>query len=737
MRNIKLLVGASLVSLGLSTPLLAQTSDASSADTATDGGIEEIIVTASRRESSIREIPTAISAYAGEKMAESHVQNLVDLIPSSPNVTIGTLATNSNVTIRGIGYNLTTAGSEPGVAIHFDGVYLSETGLAANTFLDVERVEVLRGPQGTLFGRNATGGAVNIIPKAPTAETSYSFDASLGFDPYQYHLAGHIGGALTEDGAVMARLSAQRTYNRGFTDNLVPTGPNHLDNQDNYSVRGQLTWQAAETFSARLLLQYEKAHDNGPGVYLVGQPPANGVSGPSEIALPADLVGLPDGNPDKRQVYANQGDKRLSTKLATLVTDWDVGGGNLKGTFSFQRSRQSTNAEGDGRSANFTNTLYTQDVDQYFNELIYTSDDSKPFTFILGGNYFHSKVLQTITVPISFLPVPVALTGDVRTNSYAGFVHGQYAFDSGLRIFAGARLTHDSKKVDETNNFIGALSQKASWTELTYEVGASYDLSSHVTGYIKYATGYKGGGFSAGGLSPAFDPEKDRLIEAGLKGNYLDGALQANLAVFHTTYDDLQVAQVVGVLSQVTNAAKARVYGAELETLIKLSPALRLQFSAGYLNAKFKEFFTADSSRPSFLPDQRIDENGNIIQGIQLKDNYLPQSPKYTMSAGFQYDLPIDMPGVVTFNTDYNWRSKLYFNEFNLNIASQKANGRLNMNLMYRNDANTLSFGVFARNLTDETVKASDIVVSSLLGSLSLAEYQPGREIGVSLHLSY
>lgn len=169
------------------------------------------------------------------------LQTLNDLTTEAPGVQFGVQYTNSNVTIRGIGASgINTQGGDPGVAFHLDGVYLAQTGLAGSTLLDVNHVEILRGPQGTLFGRNATGGAVNVISNLPTEDFEAEAGGWVGADPTQYHLDGYVSGPLTPDGTVLGRFSARRDYNEGFTTNLVPGGPNPLDGQDSYALRAQL-----------------------------------------------------------------------------------------------------------------------------------------------------------------------------------------------------------------------------------------------------------------------------------------------------------------------------------------------------------------------------------------------------------------------------------------------------------------------------------------------------------------
>lgn len=691
-----------------------QTSAPVSADTSGEG-LEEIIVTASRRSESIRETPVAVSSYAGDKLEAAHVLSLTDLIPSSPNIQLGSITTNEDITIRGIGNDLTQAGSDPGVAFHQDGVYLAETGLATSAFLDVNRLEVARGPQGTLFGRNATGGAVNLITNAPITELSYGIDSNLGFDPTEDHVAGFVSGPLTSDGTLLGRLAAQQTYNEGFTKNLSPNGPSRLDGTNNYSARAQLMWAPSTDFNARLSLEYQGEHDAGPGYYLMGS------ANPATILPPAFQLGA--DNLNQRQTYEGVGVNRLRSLGAALFTDWSIGGGDFKGTFAYNKS-QGYSDSADGEPLNFFPNATAQNTTQNFSELIYASDSQNPFSFVVGANAFHEKEDQNLAATLVPLQLVVNVGGTVITDSYAGFAHGQYAFDFGWKVFAGLRVTDDEKHIDEFNNFIGTLTQHHSWTQPTYEVGTSYDFTQSVTGYIKYATGYKSGGYSAGALAPPFNPEKDRLVEAGLKGSYFDRALEANLAVFHTGYDDLQVNQVIGVISQVTNAAKATSNGVELETVERITPSLRFEFSVGYLDAYFNEFDTEDAARPE-------------LGVLDLAGNRLPFAPRFTVNGAAYYDIPIGAPGKLTAGAQYDWKSTTYFSEFNLPITSQASVGKLNLTLNYQEPNQRWSVGVYARNVTNATVKNEVLTISALADSLALARLDPGREVGLSFHYKY
>jgi len=224
-------------------------------------------------------------------------------------------------------------------------------------------------------------------------------------------------------------------------------------------------------------------------------------------------------------------------------------------------------------------------------------------------------------------------------------------------------------------------------------------------------------------------------MEIGLKGNSLGGALQANLAGFHMKYKNLQVNQAVGAVVLVTNAARATINGFEAELKIRPVQAFRVDLNASWLDARFDDFFSRDDSRPTFLPDTKI-INGIPVQGIDLEDNRLPTAPKYAVSAGAYYDISIDS-GLVTVGGRYDWKSRVYFNEFNTRLSSQKAIGKLNLFLRYTSNDQRWNASLFALNVTDKQVKENVTVVSALIGSLGVARYQPARQFGLSLGYRY
>lgn len=694
-----------------------------------------VVVTASRRDENIQDVPTAVTAFGEDKLRDTQIASLEDLTAITPNIQISKTLTNANISIRGIGNgNLLLAGGEPGVAVHRNGVYQGQPGMALSTFLDVQRVEVLRGPQGTLFGRNATGGAINIIPNGPTEYMSYGFDIAAGFDPTMARSSAFVSGPLNASAEVLGRLSIQQNYNEGFTENKSPAGPSRLDGRDDYSARGQLEWRPSDDFDMRLLAEYQKNSDSGAAVFLLGNPAGAPVVFPDPLAPITLPPGFPMGDPDAREAYANVGERETETKAVDLSARWTLGGGALTALLSYGENTSYAAQDGDGTAVPFTATYFTVKADQRYGEILYASDPDQVFTYILGANLFDEHVAQDNLIPTSgyttLFPV-YAAGGVIDTNSYGVFARAQYDLPAETRLFAGVRYSHDEKVMSEYLNlrpvFVpGAAPENAgeeSWNNVSYEFGASHSFSRELTAYAKYATGYKSGGYSVSSFNPAFEPEKNTNTEVGLKGTFLEDALRANLAAFHMEYDNLQVNQVQGLVAAVDNAARATVDGFEVEAVLHATDSLRIEAAASWLDARFDEFTTEDSARPA-------------LGTLDLSGNTLPGAPRYSASIGVFNDFVVPT-GTLTLGGRYDWKDDIHFSEFNIPISSQEAAGKLDLFLNYRSDDDRWTASLFALNVGDEQVRANVVVVSALLGSLGLAQYQPGRQIGVSLGYRY
>jgi iron complex outermembrane recepter protein len=687
-----------------------------------DTTLQEVVVTATRRESSLLNVPVAVSAFAGADLEARQITSVGDLSSLIPNFQFGESYGEARATIRGIGTNDVNGGADPGVAYHLDGVYVGTTGPAGDSFFDVSRVEVLRGPQGTLFGQNATGGTINLIPNRPTPQPSGEVNATVGADPFLYGVDGVWNGPLDSSGTLSGRLSVHRTYNDGYTRNLVSDGPRYLDDDNGFAVRGQLLYQPNDQFQLHTEVNYQRTNDHGVGYQLLGR---GGTSGLPTIAQTLDGVLPPQ---DTHDVYANQGSANGEFLLGTVDSALALGPGTLKILLSGGRTQSKTDADGDGTAVNLTSSQVDYLARQAFGEILYDVKPVPSLDVIVGANGYYQDLDQVFNIPVNFLFGPTTvfdiLGGHLHTSTEAAFAHAEYEATQRVTVFGGLRYTYDRKVYNESNNFVGADSGEPHWGKLTYEGGISSKLTDSVNAYLKYSTGFKGGGLQLGTLAPPVKPETDSSTELGLKGLFFGHTLETNIAIFHMSYDDLQLTRVEGFVTGFENAAKATVNGAELEATWRATRSFRLELTGSLLDAKFDSFESADPADP--VP---------VVQN--LAGNRLPNSPSGSLSLGGYYTVESFTSGSITLGARYYWQAKEFFTVFNTPGVSQTAVGRVDLTASFSSRDGLWGATFFAKNLTDEVVRGTGIVVSNLLGAPALVTLEPGRSIGVSLRRSF
>jgi len=708
---------ASMTAFTLAAPAAFAAESAADSNT-----VQELVVTATRREVTVRDAPVAVSAFGGAALQAHQIGDVGDLSSLVPNLQFGSSYGTGHVTIRGIGTNDLTGGADPGVAYHLDGVYVGATGPAGNSFFDVSRIEVLRGPQGTLFGQNATGGSVNLIPNRPTPQAGGYASVTVGADPTLYSLEGVLNGPLDANGTLAGRLSVLKTYNEGFARNLSTTGPRHLDNDDSVGVRGQLLYKPNDAFELHGAINYQKADGNGPGYQLLGR------GGTSGLPTTAELLGGKPAPLDSHDVYANQGIARGEFQLATVDGTVKVGPGKLKFIVSTGRVTSFVQTDGDNTAVDLVHYDIRYTSHQTFGEVTYEFSPIKGLDLIVGANGFRQDKRQNFDVPISFLfgptTVTIALGGHLSNRSFAEFAHADYSLTDRIKVFGGVRHTSDEKVYNTFNNFVGTNAGAPSCDQTTYEGGVSAKLTDQVNGYVKYSTGFKGGGVQLGDLSPPARPETNESTEAGLKGLFFSRSLEANLAVFHMPYKDLQLTKVRGLVPGYQNAAQATIDGAELEVNWHATKDFRVEFSGSLLDARFDSFTSANPADP-------------VPVDLNLAGNRLPNTARSAFSLGGYYTFAGVAGGSLTAGGRYYWQGKEYLDSFNVPVMSQAAVGRVDLSLNYTSGDGVWTGSVFAKNLTDEIVRTTGVVASTILGAPAYGTLAPGRTVGVTLRRNF
>ena len=688
--------------------------------------LEEVIVTAQKREENVQSIPIAVTALSEETIRNANILNIDDIARQVPGFTI----TNYNPVspqpfIRGVGSSPADSGSDASVGVFIDGVYAGRAGGYRTDMYDIQRVEVLRGPQGTLFGRNVAGGALSVLSNAPSDE--YAGDLELTAGDYDlWGVKGMLNGPLTDQ--LAGRLAFSLRQRDGYTDNTV-TG-SELQDEDNKSVRGRLQWQLSERISANLIGDYTKDKFEGPAARnYAGDDPADvlasvnlGFLAPFLVPSSADLFKIEadiDGYAE-REMYSS-----------TLQLDWETALGTVTSVSGFRHNDFDYYDDlfglafqpGSGLAPLLTDQT-DEDSDQYSQELRITSS-AAALAWTAGLYYLQQDVDQVIT--FSPLGVPVGYDQQADTTSYAVFAQATMPLGEQWAVTAGGRYTYDEKDFDlvtegteigfglltpdpanpEAGSVPFAASDDDSWSKFTPKVSLEYTPSDAVFTYFTWSQGYKSGGYngvstnSTAATTP-FDEETVTNYEIGLKADFFDNQMRVNLAAFYMDYEDLQVFvssfdSTVGLL--VDNAGEADIYGLEAELFYAPNDRLNLTATYAWLDADIGE-----------------NEIGSVEEG-----NNLTRSPEHSASAAAQYRFPLGDLGDLLLRADYAWQDKIYFQPENYELSAQDSYGLLHLRLALQAHAGW-EVALWTKNATDEDywVHAFDSSFGSDLGASAI-----------------
>jgi iron complex outermembrane receptor protein len=725
--QIRLAVATALLMHG--APSLAQTDAAA---------LEEIIVTAERREESVLETPIAITALSGEFLEERNLTTVEDLTEFTPSLQIFTEQVNTELyMIRGIGRANEDLSTDSGVAVYVDGVYVSQQGAANAAMYDLERVEVLRGPQGTLYGKNAIGGVINLISRAP----GDTFDASASAEFGELNLRsfqGAIGGPLGD--TVSARLAAMSREKDGAYHSLV-TGErgNNIDTQ---AVRGSLRFAPGDALAITAIADYSDSDQDGVLKSVIVDEPAAQYIFKDFLVVDEFPTQEPSIRTSRSDTFGEQGVEQWG---GSLRIDYNVGGGTFTSLTGF-RAEESYNIEDVDRTAQRSlEQGGSQDTDSFSQELRFVSADDGALS--LGGRlhwaaglyWFHEEGDRDHRLYLN-ARVPGSSPGDpddpdngligpgspdaqnstaiflqhIETDSYAVYGQATYDFTDRLSATLGMRYTEEKKdfSVDAYSEagapggdpytlfqsegpFQAANDEK--WEKFTPKFVLEYAFSDDIDSYVSYAYGFKSGGFNGqpdtpAGLEP-FDPENAKNLELGLKLALLDRRLQIATAIFQTDFEDLQVAGTNAAGMIITgNAADSRIRGFELEGLARPVPALGLRAAVSLLEAEFRDYFKEEFD-PTIV-------DGPPFVIVDKEGDRLDDTPEYMVSLGADYTWSLGSLGSLVFGADYIAKGDTVTNENTQHASSYDV---VNLRVDWNSPSGLWSVGAWVDNVTDET----------------------------------
>ncbi len=807
-RNDYCLLGAcalSALALLAATPALADdgivTADAAANETAADTGESlpgqgEILVTARRRSERAQDVPVALSVVSGDLIDRRGDYTLAAVQQIAPSLQVFSFnPRNTNVNIRGLGSNIANSndGLENGVGFYIDDVYYGRTGQSQFDLVDLERIEVLRGPQGTLFGKNTTAGAINITTRKPEFEWGGFGEATLG--DYGFHqVRGSVTGPLTDWLAL--RVSVADTHRDGFLTN-VTTGEKVSD-YDNFTVRGQLLANFASNLSLRVIGDYGKQTMNCCSrvraaffsTYDDGGRIANNFY---DRTARAGYTPLPIA-PWSRQV---EGDAATQANMNTWgvsgKVDWDLGPVTLSSITAYRKWNWYPRNDSDGTGLAVQSFNHRENFQRQFSqELRLASNGDSRLSYVVGAYYFRQIIegpgvagygvdapLWQAPTEIDKVRVP-ALSGfvsqsysDPETRSYALFGQTSYAIiPDKLTATIGLRYTHEDKHGSFTQTWTGganlddpalgltaiertraialrdALNPRTSYSLATKDdsfsglVTLSYKVTRNVMVYASYSRGNKSGGLNLAnlpaGVTAAVDPEKVDNFEAGIKSQLFDRRLTLNAAAFHTKVRDYQT----GITEQVVGTNNTRYYianipevisrGFELDSYLAVSPNVSLNGSLAYTDAYYVDFRNGPTPVEALNPST----GGSRIR--DLSGQTLSGSPKWAWNVGTDFQFPVGKTPIgdteIYGRADYSWRSSYFTEVSNSRYSKVDGFGVANARLGFRTANGVIDLSIWVKNVFDKNYFTTLSVANTGLSTATLGD---PRTFGATLRSSF
>lgn len=587
-------------------------------------GVAEIVVTAQRREERLQDVPISITALDSTLLEQSSIQTTTDLSLVVPSLNFSQTAAFAQPYIRGIGTDSFAPGNEASVATYVDGVYIANMSSAVFGFNNVERIEVLRGPQGTLYGRNSTGGVVNVITRSP--EQEFSFEGNVGYGKFDVlegsaYISGGIAENLASDFAVTFREQGD-----GYYPNLATGG--RVAQEEGIYLRSKTVFEPSE----RLRIEGSVDYANYRNTLANSRQPRPG----SNPVIPTGgEPGVPVISFEPGKYYSNAVENlnEVEDYGASLTANLDLDSLTITSITAYRHADHNQNQDTDDTGIDAGRNMIALTYDQFSQELRIASNNAGSINWIAGVYYLWADA--------GFDPATIIARGNVvleaslfsETESIAGF--GQVSFDifQNGQLTIGGRYTWDRK--DYRRTIAPGQDVSESWQEPTWRVSYDHRLGD-VLLYASYNRGYKSGAYNtAFGPGVPVNPEIVDAFEAGFKADLLDRRLRVNLAAFHTDYRDIQVrAQAPGNIAvTLQNAASARIYGVEAEVVARVSQEWNVQAGLAWIDAEYTDFPGAEVFSP--FPDGRP---GNQQEIIDASGNPLPRTPKFSGSVSVNYD---------------------------------------------------------------------------------------------------
>ncbi len=635
-----------------------------------------IVVTASRMgETDIQRTPLAISAFSNQQIERQVIIDVHDLVQVAPNLAVAQNSGFAQIYLRGIGTNAPLLGADPSVSVQVDGVYIARPYAQFTDFMDVQRVEVLRGPQGTLYGRNAIGGTINIITRTPSDELQASGEIRVG-NANLISVGAYLSGPIVPE-RVAIGVSMGYTHHDPYIRNIIPGVPG-VSSADRGALRVQLVANLTDDIRAITRVSFTDENDS---------------IAPFAVALQSStpeinsILGRFDRVAMNRPTTTINRTRTLSEEVSFQVTP-DL---MLRSITAFNHMFTNQNIDSDGTNLDILYTRLSESSDTFSQELNLTGEVG-PLSFIAGLYYLEEDASantqsRAIAAGVNVLFLPT-LTSDAR----AVFAQGDWHVTDRLTLTAGVRYTRENKSFNQNliRTFLATGAQlpgspviyslERTFDAVTPKFGISYTLPNAMF-YASLTRGFKSGGFnlSSGTALQGYDPEFLWSYEAGIRTTFFNRRLKVNLTGFYYDYTDLQVlAFIAPAVSDITNAANARVRGLELEVEARPAPHFTIGGNLALLDTEYREYIGP----------------GNV----NFSGNRLNSAPPYTLNLFAEYGIRTAR-GLISARGQYSRNGLQYFTAANDRLQSQESYGLVNAFLTYEDD-HGWSIGLWGKNLS-------------------------------------
>lgn len=711
-----------LNSQGHAETVAEDTDSSDGAASASDSPLEEVLVTAQRRPERLVDVPISVSSVSGAQLERAGITSLFDVAQVIPGLRFDSEGPNVEPTIRGVGTLLTGPGLKPNVPVYVDGYYVPSEPATNLQLLSVSSIDVLKGPQGTLFGRNATGGAVLVQTLDPSFNPTLT--AQLSGGSYAKRDISLYGSTRFTD-TLAGNVTGYWQRGDGYITN-INTGSDDQGAFNNWEIRSKLLYQPLESLHVLLILDHADIDDPT----LVTLSAYDGLA--AADVLPGIKIATGPWNTAQGFVSSN----RDTEDSISLTAHYDTAVGTLSSYTQYRYDKAVEHLDSDITAAPLLYSVYPIYDNTFTQELNLTSTPGGRLSWV-GGLYFYRNldVYNPYDTASAGKPLKQVFSTENPSHSYAAYADATYELVNRLFFTAGVRYTED--RISEYFNLIHVRtgSAKDTFTNRSPRVVLRYQLTPDSNVYASFTEGYKSGALPASTFSTVpLQPETIRAYEVGYKLSA--GVFQFETSAFHYDYDDLQVSTFKGFSAVDTNAARSTIYGGDAHLAAQVHRYLTFNLGVAYAHAVYDDYPNASGYVQNLNPaspayglftSSVVGAAGNIFDA---SGNTLPRAPRFTANIGLSYRHQYSVGGLELDATDY-YTTRVYFDP--VNQFSQGAYNVLNLRATWSIPGDRWQFSVYGTNVADE--KYRDQV---LPGSYGIRQtYGPPAQFGgsITLHL--